>query len=107
MTKTIKAIVVGAALTIGAIGFAPGEANAAGCIKGAMIGGAAGHFAGHHGLLGAAAGCIIGRHSANRREREMYRDRNYTNGYGSSTDPTYTNRYGTDRTYYRNSYDNR
>lgn len=31
-------------------------ADAKGCIKGAMVGGAAGHIAGHHGLLGAAAG---------------------------------------------------
>jgi hypothetical protein len=31
-------------------------ANAKGCIKGALIGGAAGHMVGHHGLLGAAAG---------------------------------------------------
>jgi hypothetical protein len=36
-------------------------AQAKGCIKGALIGGKAGHFAGHHGLLGAAAGCVIGR----------------------------------------------
>jgi hypothetical protein len=41
-------------------------AQAKGCIKGALIGGTAGHFAGHHGLLGAAAGCVIGRHEANR-----------------------------------------
>jgi hypothetical protein len=30
-----------------------------------LIGGTAGHFAGHHGLLEAAAGCVIGRHEAN------------------------------------------
>jgi hypothetical protein len=41
-------------------------ADAKGCIKGAMVGGAAGHFAGHHGLLGAAAGCAIGHHEANK-----------------------------------------
>jgi hypothetical protein len=39
-------------------------ANAKGCIKGALIGGVAGHYTVHHGLLGAAAGCIIGRHEA-------------------------------------------
>jgi hypothetical protein len=27
-------------------------AQAKGCVKGALIGGTAGHFAGHHGLLG-------------------------------------------------------
>src|ERR1700688_4383722 len=43
---------------------APAEAK--GCIKGALVGGAAGHFAGHHGLIGAAAGCVIGHHEANK-----------------------------------------
>ena len=97
MKTSIKAIVVGAALAVGALGFTPGEAQAAGCLRGAVVGGVAGHYVGHHGWLGAAAGCLIGRHAADRR---MYRDR-YTNGYGSSTDPTY-NRYS--RTYYNNGY---
>ena len=35
-------------------------AQARGCIKGAIVGGLAGHVA-HHGLLGAAAGCVAGR----------------------------------------------
>ncbi len=46
---------------------APAEAK--GCIKGALVGGAAGHFAGHHGLIGAAAGCAIGHHEANKPQR--------------------------------------
>jgi len=33
------------------------------------VGGTAGHFAGHHGVLGAAAGCVIGRHEANKRAK--------------------------------------
>ena len=45
-------------------------ADAKGCLKGAVAGGAVGHFAGHHGLLGAAAGCLIGHHEAAQRERE-------------------------------------
>jgi hypothetical protein len=40
-------------------------ANAKGCIKGAIAGGVAGHMAGH-GKLGAAAGCAIGHHEANK-----------------------------------------
>jgi hypothetical protein len=40
-------------------------ADAKGCIKGAIVGGVAGHFAGHGGL-GAAAGCAIGHHEANK-----------------------------------------
>ncbi len=42
----------------------PGKAGAVGCLSGAAIGGVAGHVAGHHGLLGAAAGCAIGHHEA-------------------------------------------
>lgn len=40
-------------------------AEAKGCIKGAIVGGVAGHMAGH-GKLGAAAGCAIGHHEANK-----------------------------------------
>ena len=45
------------------------SADAKGCIKGALVRGAAGHFAGHHGFIGAAAGCVIGRHEANKHAR--------------------------------------
>ena len=48
-------------------------ADAKGCLKGAAVGGVAGHYSVHHGLLGAAAGCAIGRHEANKRDR-MQRD---------------------------------
>jgi hypothetical protein len=44
-------------------------ADAKGCLKGAAVGGVAGHYAGDHGILGAAAGCVIGRHEANKRAR--------------------------------------
>jgi hypothetical protein len=47
------------------LAFAPAAAEAKGCIKGAIVGGVAGHFAGH-GKVGAVAGCIIGRHEANK-----------------------------------------
>jgi uncharacterized protein YcfJ len=40
-------------------------ADAKGCIKGAIVGGLAGHMAGH-GKMGAAAGCVIGHHEANK-----------------------------------------
>jgi uncharacterized protein YcfJ len=40
-------------------------ADAKGCIKGAVVGGVAGHVTGH-GKLGAAAGCAIGHHEANK-----------------------------------------
>jgi uncharacterized protein YcfJ len=44
-------------------------AEAKGCIKGAIIGGIAGHYAGH-GKVGAVAGCVIGRHEANKADAE-------------------------------------
>lgn len=37
-------------------------ANSKGCLNGAAVGGVGGHVAGHHGLIGAAAGCAIGHH---------------------------------------------
>jgi hypothetical protein len=45
-----------------------GGAEAKGCIRGAVAGGVLGHLAGHHGVLGAAAGCVYGRHEANKRD---------------------------------------
>jgi hypothetical protein len=45
-------------------------AQAAGCLKGAVVGGVAGHYAGHHGALGATAGCVIGHHEATKHARE-------------------------------------
>ena len=32
------------------------------CLKGAAVGGVAGHVAGHHGLAGAAVGCMVEHH---------------------------------------------
>ena len=51
------------------IALAPVAAEAKGCIKGAIVGGIAGHMAGH-GKVGVVAGCIIGRHEANKRDAE-------------------------------------
>jgi hypothetical protein len=47
-----------------------GAADAKGCLKGAAVGGVGGHIAGHHGLLGAAGGCLVGRHMANKKDKE-------------------------------------
>ncbi len=49
--------------------FAAPAAQAAGCLKGAAVGGVAGHFVGHHGLAGAAVGCAVGHHEANKAPR--------------------------------------
>jgi hypothetical protein len=59
---TMKTILAIACMT--ALAFAS-PAQAKGCIKGAIVGGAAGHMAGH-GKLGAAAGCVVGHHEANK-----------------------------------------
>ena len=57
--KTMIAAI--ALLTVGAVGL-PTNAYAIGCLSGAAVGGVAGHYAGHHGVLGAAAGCAVGHH---------------------------------------------
>ena len=66
------------------------KSEAAGCVKGAVIGGVAGHFVGH-GLLGAGAGCAIGHHEAYRRDQQRGRsdrgrdyNRRDAHAYGSS-----------------------
>jgi hypothetical protein len=53
-----------------------GAADAKGCLKGAAVGGVAGHYAGHHGFLGAAAGCLIGRHEAKKNARQQQQNQN-------------------------------
>ena len=42
----------------------PVHAEAKGCAKGAVVGGAAGHVARKHGVIGAVIGCAVGRHRA-------------------------------------------
>ena len=49
----------------------PQAANAAGCLRGAVTGGVIGHYAGHHGLLGAGVGCAYEHHEAAKRAREQ------------------------------------
>ncbi len=64
MKSILACLVVALAVASAAV-----PANAKGCIKGAVIGGIAGHYASHHGLLGAAAGCVIGHHEAKKHDR--------------------------------------
>jgi len=71
----MKALIGAAALLLSAT-LLPGAADAAGCIKGALVGGAAGHMVGH-GKIGAAAGCVVGHHQANKAK-------NANNNSGSS-----------------------
>ncbi|MGM4896432.1 hypothetical protein [Tardiphaga sp. 839_C3_N1_4] len=54
---------------VAGLAFSSVAAEAKGCIKGAIIGGIAGHYAGH-GKVGVVAGCVIGRHEANKADAE-------------------------------------
>jgi outer membrane lipoprotein SlyB len=53
-----------------AISLMSGAAEAKGCLKGAVVGGVAGHFMHRHTVLGAVAGCVIGHHMAVTKERQ-------------------------------------
>ncbi|KMO37977.1 hypothetical protein VQ02_12405 [Methylobacterium variabile] len=63
-----------------------GAAEAKGCIKGAIIGGIAGHYLAERGVVGAVAGCLAGRALAKRRaQRDIdygSRVRSRDAGYG-------------------------
>jgi hypothetical protein len=48
-----------------------GSADARGCIKGAVVGGVAGHFAHRHTLAGAAIGCVVGHHMAHEQDKRL------------------------------------
>jgi hypothetical protein len=63
----MKALLFGCALSL-AFAATAIPADAKGCIKGALIGGVAGHYASRHGFLGAAAGCVVGHHLAKRQQ---------------------------------------
>jgi hypothetical protein len=64
-------------------------AQAAGCLKGAAVGGVAGHLAGHHGVLGAGAGCVIGHHEATKAAREKTQQQQ-SGSSGEASQPTST-----------------
>jgi uncharacterized protein YcfJ len=63
LRHTITAVLATAAC--GLMIAAASPADAKGCLKGAVVGGVAGHMAGH-GVLGAAGGCAVGHHMANK-----------------------------------------
>ncbi len=55
---------IGGAVAGVMLSFAVVPVAQAGCLKGAMVGAVAGHFAHHHAVLGAIAGCAVGHHLA-------------------------------------------
>ena len=55
----------------------PTGVEAKGCVKGAAVGGVAGHFVGKgHAVAGAAAGCAIGHHEANKNAKKAAQQKN-------------------------------
>jgi hypothetical protein len=62
----MRTLIIGAVTACGLVAIASAPVQAAGCIKGALVGGLAGHMA-HHGVLGAAGGCAVGHHMAAKR----------------------------------------
>jgi hypothetical protein len=69
--RFLKSAAFGAAVFAAAMAVSSVSADAKGCIKGAIVGGAAGRLA-HHTFLGAAAGCVIGHHEAAKKEKELH-----------------------------------
>ena len=64
----MKALVVGVVVAMAGMA---GQANAAGCLKGAAVGGVGGHFVGKgHAVAGAAGGCVVGHHMAAKKAKE-------------------------------------
>jgi hypothetical protein len=88
MTRPLVSAAI-ACLLLGSL--AAGPAHAAGCLKGAAVGGVAGHFMGHHGLLGAGAGCLIGHHEAAKHARENARAQQMQQGSTGGNNQTPSN----------------
>ena len=66
----MKPEIIATMVVVAGLAFA-GSAHAKGCLTGAAVGGVAGHVAGNHGVIGAGVGCAVGRHRANKKDKEM------------------------------------
>jgi hypothetical protein len=64
MNRKIASLVIACATLSAA-----GAVQAKGCLEGAAVGGVAGHEAGKHGAVGAAGGCAVGHHEANKKQK--------------------------------------
>ncbi len=89
----MRVIATASALTVATL-LSVGTAEAKGCIKGAIIGGVAGHYLAERGVVGAVAGCLAGRALANRRARREveYGSRVQPRGTGYGGAPAYPGR---------------
>ena len=65
MNRKLASIILASAMLA-----ATGGAQAEGCLKGAAVGGVAGHVAGGHGTAGAVGGCAIGHHEAAKKDKK-------------------------------------
>ncbi|MBS0643552.1 MAG: hypothetical protein JSS43_27130 [Proteobacteria bacterium] len=83
-------MVIAAAAVLALAGGIASPAAAKGCLKGAAVGGLAGHMAGH-GVLGAAGGCAVGHHMANKKERQAQTSGTTTSAARPSTGTTSPN----------------
>jgi len=93
--RRMRSMLTAAALVLAlAAGVSSPPAQAAGCLKGAVLGGAAGHLAGQHGAVGAGAGCIVGHHEATKHSRQQHTQ---SDGSGSSAGPGKNGGNGTSR----------
>jgi len=70
MGYSMKVKLLMLAVALSSVSFAA-QVQAAGCLKGAVVGGVAGHYVGKgHAVLGAAGGCIVGHHMAAKKAKE-------------------------------------
>ena len=85
LLRSITLAVAAGTLALPMLVAAPAQARPS-CLKGAVVGGLVGHFAGGHGVAGAAGGCAVGHvmrnrdNDRNRYERSGYDRRDYDNG---------------------------
>ncbi|MDB5543904.1 MAG: hypothetical protein JWO64_1053 [Hyphomicrobiales bacterium] len=75
LLKSITLAAAAGALALPMLVGAPAEARP-NCIKGAVVGGLVGHFAGGHAVAGAAGGCAVG-HVMKNRDRDRYERSGY------------------------------
>ena len=62
-------------VVVALLGIAIGQAQAAGCLKGAAVGAVAGHVAGHHAVAGAIVGCAVGHYMAKEQKQKSAEER--------------------------------
>jgi hypothetical protein len=84
MSIAVVKFTLAASVLISVAGFMGAtEARLGGCVKGAIVGGLAGHFVGHGGI-GAAAGCAYGVHERHKYDRQQMEQGRSSSNQGST-----------------------